>query len=300
MKHSRMIILAEISLLVVAAVWGLTFVTVKNAIDLLDPFNFNFYRFSLAAFVMILFALPKRNLFTWSTVKAGFIVGIFLFGGYSFQTVGLKFTTASNAGFFTGLSVILVPVINTIITRKRPTIGVVLGVICAALGLLLFSIQDLQSFNVGDVLVLCCAVCFALHIVFVGRYSPHHHTTWLVAVQIAVVALLSGVAGLVTEGGIQQLLPEVWPALLITALFATCFAFFVQNYMQRFASPSHTAIILASEPLFTAFFAFLLLQEQLTRDAYLGGAFIVAGMIVSEIKALPRTNKECNTFEQQG
>ena len=118
MKQKRhLLLLADAALLLVAAVWGLTFVTVKNAINLLPPFTFNFYRFALAAVVMGAFALPRRRELTKAAVKAGVLLGIFLFLGYSFQTFGLLYTTASNAGFITGLSVIFVPLFSTLINK---------------------------------------------------------------------------------------------------------------------------------------------------------------------------------------
>jgi drug/metabolite transporter (DMT)-like permease len=300
-KKTYLFLLADLSLLLVAAVWGLTFVTVKNAIALLPPFSFNFYRFSLAALVMIAIALLKGEKLRLQTVQAGLLVGFFLFNGYSFQTVGLAYTTAANAGFLTGLSVVLVPIVTVVLTRRRPQAGVMAGAACAACGLAVLSLADLAGFSAGDLLVLCCALFFALHIVFVGRFSPHHPTVWLVAVQIATVAVLSGLSGLLLEGGIQKpVVAETGTALLITALFATCLAFFTQNYMQRFTSPGHTAIIFASEPVFTAFFAVLLLRETLLPNTYLGGALIVAGMLLAELGNFfrPAKRQEANAGQK--
>ncbi len=299
-REWRKLLLADGSLIVVAAVWGLTFVTVKNAIVLLPPFSFNFYRFSLAALVMFLFALPQWQKMNKSTVKAGLLLGVFLFAGYSFQTVGLLYTSASHAGFITGLSVVFVPLISTYISRQWPGTGVIIGVVCATVGLAFFSAGDLFRFNLGDILVMFCAVSFALHIIFVGRYSPHHSTVWLVTWQIAAVALLSGLSAFFYESGISQFTPVVWPALIITALLATCLAFFTQNYMQRFTSPSHTAIIFTTEPVFAALFAVWLLQEKLTTGAYWGGAFILTGMLLSEFRSLPWLKTKKAVFPLSG
>lgn len=286
-KDIRRIVLADGTLISVAAVWGLTFVTVKNAISLLPPFSFNFYRFSLAAIVMLLFAVPRCKTINKSTAGAGLLLGVFLFGGYSFQTMGLLYTSASNAGFITGLSVVFVPLIGTFLSKRLPDTGIVLGVICATGGLALITAGDLQHFNTGDILVFFCAVSFALHIVFVGKFSPRHSTVWLVTLQIAAVAVLSGIFAYFFEAGSNQFVPAVWPALVITALFATCLAFFLQNFMQRFTTPGHTAIIFTSEPVFAAFFAVLLLKETLLPGAYWGGALILAGMLLAEFGSLP-------------
>ena len=283
-REWRRFLIADGSLLGVAAVWGLTFVTVKNAIVLLPPFSFNFFRFSLAALIMLLFAIPQWKHLNLSTVWAGLLLGVLLFAGYSFQTVGLLYTTASHAGFITGLSVVFVPLIGTMITRQWPSAGVLIGAVCAMAGLAFLTSAELHRTNYGDILVLCCAISFALHIIFVGKYSPLHHTVWLVTCQIAAVALLSGISALYFEPGVVNVFdPAVWPALLVTALLATCLAFFTQNYMQRFTSPSHTAIIFTMEPVFAALFAAWLLQETLTSNAYWGGFLILCGMLLAEL-----------------
>ncbi|MBS4023484.1 MAG: DMT family transporter [Dethiobacter sp.] len=297
-RELRKVLLADGSLISVAAVWGLTFVTVKNAIILLPPFSFNFYRFSLAALIMFLFSVPRWRKVNRVTVRAGLMLGVFLFAGYSFQTAGLLYTTASNAGFITGLSVVFVPLISTFLTGKRPGAGVILGVLCATAGLVFISAGELYQFNFGDILVLCCAVSFALHIIFVGKYCTHHSTVWLVTLQIAAVAVLSGVSSLIFEPGSGKFVPGIWPALIITALLATCLAFFTQNYMQRFTSPSHTAIIFTTEPVFAAFFAVWLLQETLTSNVYLGGALIVAGMLLSEFRGISFSKKKDINLEK--
>lgn len=295
-KEWQSFLLADGSLVGVAAVWGLTFVTVKNAIILLPPFSFNFYRFSLATLVMLLFTLPRSKGINKSTIRAGLWLGVLLFSGYSFQTVGLLYTSASHAGFITGLSVVFVPLIGTFISRQWPGTGIIIGVICATTGLAFFSAGQLFHFNFGDILVLFCAVSFALHIIYVGKYSPHHSTLWLVTWQIATVAMLSGITALFFEPRVNGLVSAVWPALIITALFATCLAFFMQNYMQRFTSPSHTAIIFTTEPVFAAFFAVWLLQETLPSKAYWGGTFIVAGMLLSEFRSIPWLNTKTTAF----
>jgi drug/metabolite transporter (DMT)-like permease len=285
-KDWRKLLLADGSLVLVAAIWGLTFVTVKNAIALLPPFSFNFYRFLLATAIMLVFALPRIRSLNKDTVTAGLLLGVLLFAGYSLQTVGLLYTTASHAGFITGLSVIFVPLISTFLSRQFPGTGVIAGVLCATVGLAFLSAGSLSRFNVGDMLVLFCALSFALHIIFVGKYSRQYSTVWLVTLQIGTVAALSGLTSFFFEAGANQFTPLVWPALVITALLATCLAFFMQNYMQQFTTPSHTAIIFTTEPVFAAVFAVWLLQETLHSSAYWGGALILSGMLMAEFPSL--------------
>ncbi len=243
---------------------------------------------------MLLFAIPQWKHASRSTAWAGLMLGVLLFAGYSFQTVGLLYTTASHAGFITGLSVVFVPLIGTIITRQRPGTGVIIGALCAMAGLAILTGTDFHGTNFGDILIFFCAISFALHIIYVGKYSPHHFTVWLVTWQIAAVALLSGISALLFEPGASFDF-AVWPALLITALLATCLAFFTQNYMQRFTSPSHTAIIFTMEPVFAAFFAAWLLHETLSSNAYWGGSLILCGMLLAEFPATTWLKRKIKT-----
>ncbi|MDW7675178.1 MAG: DMT family transporter [Bacillota bacterium] len=277
---------ADCSLIFVTLIWGLTFVTVKNAIDYLPPHTFNFYRFTLATAFMLLFCWSRRQHMSKELLLKGGVIGIFLFAGYAFQTVGLKYTSASNAGFITGLAVVLVPVINAFMTKKLPAIPVILGVASATLGLAFLSLGDQFVLNMGDILVLFCAVSFALHIIFVGKYTFKFDTVLLVTVQIAVVAALSGLFALAEKSNQASFTntKEVLMALLITAILATCLAFLIQNYMQKFTTATRTAIIFSMEPVFAALFAVVLLQEILSARAWWGGALVVLGMILSELK----------------
>ncbi|MGF7186473.1 drug/metabolite transporter (DMT)-like permease [Desulfitispora alkaliphila] len=274
---------ADCSLLLVTLVWGLTFVTVKNAVAEMAPHTFNFFRFTIAAIVLALIFFLKRQKLTRELLASGTILGIFLFGGYSFQTVGLQYTTASNAGFITGLAVVIVPLIMTIKTKKIPNPFIICGVMSATFGLGLLTLGNQLVVNLGDILMLFCALSFALHIVYVGKYASKFETVPLVLVQIIIVALLSGIFALFSEPMPTSFSASIWQALLITALLATCLAFFLQNYMQKFTTPTRTAIIFTMEPVFAAFFAVLLLQEILTSNALWGGAFVIGGMLISEL-----------------
>ncbi|GAW92546.1 DMT family transporter [Calderihabitans maritimus] len=274
---------ADLALLMVALVWGFTFVTVKNALDDIGPHFFNAIRFFIAAlFLAIIYHRRLKN-FTKETLVAGVLIGIALFAGYGFQTVGLKYTTASNAGFITGLSVVLVPLFSTIITRQPPAWPIILAVIKSALGLALLSLGSSFQLNWGDFLVFLCAISFALHIILVGRYAPNLDPALLATVQIATVSAASSIWGWFTEIPPGSLSSEVISALFITAIPATALAFLIQTTMQSFTTPTRTAIIFSTEPVFAALFAFLFLGEILTPRQLLGAALILAAMLVAEL-----------------
>lgn len=278
--------LAEIALVGVAAVWGLTFPMVKEAVDGFPVTTFISYRF-LAAFAVVAVislsspgGLRRLDARGWA---AGGVMGAFLTGGYVFQTFGLERTSASNAGFITGLFVVLTPLFGAVFLRHRagPSAWLAAGV--SAVGLFLLSRTGGTGDTQGDLLVLGCACCFAFHILATGRAVAKHDVGALLAVQLAVC----GISTFVVAAAVGDLAaPEgssLWTALAVTAFLATAVAFYVQTYAQRRASPARTALILASEPAFAGFFAYLLLGETLTLLGWLGAALILGAIVAVEL-----------------
>lgn len=275
-------LLAEVLLLAVAAVWGTTFVLVKNALVDIGPYYFLALRFS-AAFVLLLAVYWRRVQASWRRAwRPALLIGLLLFAGYALQTVGLQYTTAANSGFITGLNVALVPLLAAVLFHQRPDWWTVLGVGAATLGLALLSLSGNWTINYGDVLTLGCAVAFALQIIGVGRYAPRQDAVVLAVLQVGVVGVVSAVAAVVLEPP-PLFSPPVWWALAITAVFATALAFVVQNTMQCFTTATRTALIFASEPAFAGVTAFVVLGEVLSGRQLVGCALILAGMVLSEL-----------------
>jgi len=271
----------DLALLVVAFFWGLTFVTVKEAIEFIPPFSFLFCRFSIAFLLLLLISIKKLKNMNLKTLKSGFFIGIFLFLGYAFQTVGLKYTTPANAGFITGLSVVIVPFLSSVILKAKPGRNVIIGIILATIGLLFLSFQEFKI-SYGDFLILLCALSFAMHIILVGKYSPKMDTFLITTVQIGTVALFSLFFSF-TESSFEFNI-VILEALIITAIFATVLAFLIQNAAQKHVSPTHTALIFAMEPVFAAVCSYIIISEVFTIRKIIGCLFILLGMIIAEIK----------------
>ncbi|WP_134699986.1 DMT family transporter [Ammoniphilus sp. YIM 78166] len=286
-------ILADLSLLLVAFVWGTTFVIVQNAISTLPPHTFNAIRFLLASVLLFcfirLFYRTQFHSLSKRMVLSGILLGFWLFGGYAFQTVGLLYTTSSKAGFITGLSIVLVPLFSLLLLKQRPKWPAVLGVLVATLGLYLLTLSDSLLLNLGDVLVFLCAVCFAMQIILTGKYAPSYQAMALALVQIFTVSILSALASLFWEDGVQYinrdilLQSHVIGALLVTAGPATAMAFLAQTICQKFTTPTRVALIYATEPVFAALAGFLWASEILGVKALIGCLLILMGMILSEL-----------------
>lgn len=275
---------ANLALLAVAFVWGVTFVVVQDALADITPHYFNAVRFTLAFIFLYLIYRRRFKKINRTTALSGIFIGLFLFSGYAFQTVGLQYTSAANAGFITGLAVVLVPIFTAVMLRRLPAPSAVFGVTCAAIGLSLLTLsQGLSGISSGDILIFLCAVGFALHIIMVGKYAPFHDSVQLSLTQIATVAAASLLFGIAAETPPTGLTKAVWLALLITAIPATALAYLVQNTVQKYTSPTHTAIIFTMEPVFAALTAFLLKGEVLTMKQLIGCGLILAGMLAAEL-----------------
>ena len=284
---------ADISLLLVAIIWGVTFVVVQNAISLLEPFTFNALRFLTAAILLIcwllLFKRSQFRLLSGKLLLSGMLLGFWLFIGYAFQTVGLLYTTSSKAGFLTGLSVILVPVLSLLLFRLRLSRNAFAGILAATAGLFFLSVADVTVFNKGDFLVLICAFGFAMQIIHTWKLAKSFPALLLTIVQLGTVSILSFIFAFVFEDWKQAfntgatLNAEVITALLITGVLATALAFLIQTSVQTFTSPARVALIFATEPVFAAITGFIWAGDRLSANAFTGCLLIFAGMVLAEL-----------------
>jgi drug/metabolite transporter (DMT)-like permease len=280
-------IVADSTLVAATFVWGATFVLIKDVVEQVTPMLFLTVRFAFASVALALLITAARR---WSglslrEVKWGAILGLFLWAGYAFQTVGIQTTTASNAGFITGLSVILVPVFGLFLLHARPDRWSWMGVVMATLGLGMLSLrfENGINFNSGDPLVLGCAVAFAVQIVLISRAAPKADPFRLTFVQILTAGVLNGVCALFFEPPVAHLSPEIWGAAAFMGVVATAMALGAQTVVQRFTTAVHTALIFTLEPVFAAIFGVWLQNDQLTGLALLGAVLILSGMLVAEL-----------------
>jgi drug/metabolite transporter (DMT)-like permease len=284
-------IIADSSLVLVTLIWGATFVLVKDIIREVPPLLFLAMRFALGALTLALVMLAVRR---WRGLSIrellwGSVLGIALYLGYVFQTVGLQWTTASNAGFITGLSIVLVPLLAIPLLRQVPSVWAWVGVGLATVGLALLSLQvsdqgNLQiSINSGDALVLVCAFAFAVHIVLVAKVARGSDPLRLAFVQVLVCGLLCVLTSMLLETHVSGLSPQIWAGTLFMGVVATAFTITVQVSMQRFTTAVHAVLIFSLEPVFAALFGVWLQGDSLQAIAWVGAVLILSGMLVAEL-----------------
>lgn len=269
---------AQAALVGVCAIWGLTFVIVKRAIEEVPPFQFLAIRFAIASVVLAL-VFPRHVMRVKDSLKAGLITGVALAAGYGFQTTGLEFTSATNAGFVTGLFVVFAPPLAGITLRRLPSRAEWLSVLLAFLGLCLLTLGPGPAPSIGDVLVLGCAFSFAIHIVLLARYSPTRDPRPLTMVQMAASSVLFFVISGAFENPAPVTTRAVMPALLITAIGASAIAFLVQTWAQTRLDPTQTAVTLTMEPVFAGLAGFILLGEALNLQGWMGAGLILASTL---------------------
>jgi drug/metabolite transporter (DMT)-like permease len=279
---------ADLALLAVAAVWGFTFTAVQRALDDVDPISFIAMRFALAALVLAAF-FPRR-IFRIDRAGIAFatLIGAWLTLGYTLQTVGLLYTSASRSAFITGLSVILVPLLAIVVSRVRPRVTSLAAVVTAAAGMYLLTSPESSGLNRGDALTLGCALAFALHIVTTERAAPHTDPVPLAFWQIVVTSVACGLVLGAVEAPRLALTPWVIMALLVTGVLATAVAFATQMWAQRRTSATHTGVIFAAEPVFAGVFSYFVQQERLGLAALTGCGLILAGILLTTVGGRPR------------
>ncbi len=263
-------------LLCVAAMWGGSFILMKDSLHRQDVNSFLACRFAIATLVLIILKPSVLKKINRAVLIKGGIIGTLLGSGYIFQSFGLTMTTVAKTGFITGLYAVFVPLIAASIFKRRVTTFQWLAVATAGIGLFILSFKGL-SFGTGEFLVLVSALLFALHIVSLGEWSSSLDTYALTVIQLGTSTILTGLASL--KSGFH-LPPDGngWRAVLLTAIFATAFAFIIQTWTQSFIPSTTIAVILTMEYIFAAGFAVIFSHEVLTARTLIGGALVITAM----------------------
>ncbi len=286
-------LMADLSLLIVTIIWGSGFVATKNALDTVSPFSIMTLRFTLACILMCLIFFKHIIKINKSDIKAGCIIGFFLFMGFATQTVGLQYTTAGKQAFLTGTNVVMVPFIYWGVSGKRPDIYNLISAFLCLLGIFLLTFDGTLNINLGDILTLICALFFACHVVSVGYFAEKHDPIILTSLQFLVAAILSLISMFIFGGAPGSLSKNGIIPVLYLAIFSTLIAFLIQNVAQKYTTSTHTAIILSLEAVFGSILSSLLLGESFTYKMLIGCTIILIAIITAETKLeFLKVNKE--------
>lgn len=287
----------EGALLLNTIIWGGTFALIKNALTDISPLLFLGIRFFIAAAILFPFIYKIVKQTDRNTFIAGSVLGLFYFFGFATQTIGLNYTTATKSGFITGTFVVIIPILQTIIEKKKPKWYNIVSIIFVMIGLIFLSssgdnllqfINELGSdFNIGDFLTLICAVLFAFQVVYVDVFTKKYDYMPMVFIQL----LITGIGGFLGSIFLSSIGLEIVKfnlttnlifALVYTSVFASIIATIIQLRYQKVVSPTKAGIIYSFEPIMAAILAFFIVGEKISKFGMFGGVFIVIGLLLSE------------------
>jgi drug/metabolite transporter (DMT)-like permease len=275
-------------LLAITAIWGWTFLIVKDAVSSYPVMAFLALRFALASIILAPLALRGMS---WKALGVGSLIGVAVGFGYLFQTFGLQSTSAANAGLLTGLYVIFTPVIGRVLYSTPMPRMTIFAATLGLAGTAMLTLSPGQGIGTGDILEVLTAVAFAVQIVWLGRYGSGWSSTQIAFGQMAPVALVFLLLAGLTEGtGVHWPSAWVWGAIILTAVLASALAFWVQTFVQQRMAPARTAIILLGEPAFAAGFAVWLGGERLSLVQWFGAGVILCSLLMHEIWMGTRQN----------
>ena len=277
--------MALLALILVTAIWGVTFVQVKDAVDVYPLFAFLAIRYGIATGALALVGGRRVLTLGRSGLAAGTVIGVLLGVGIGLQTAGLERTTVSSTGFITGLYVVLTPLFGLLLFRTRVGLEVWTGVVLAVVGLAMLSGVPVGSSG-GNLLVLASTAAQALQILMVERYASRYDAIALVLVEMA--ACFAGFLAIALALGELEV-PHgrtVWGALIVTGVFASALAYLIQVWAQRRLSAARIAIVFSLETVFAGIFGYWLSGDRLGWLGWGGCVLILAGIVVAEPAAV--------------
>jgi drug/metabolite transporter (DMT)-like permease len=283
-------------LLLTSAIWGFAFVAQRIGMDYVGPFTFNGVRFALGSLVLLPLILRngirknalRKNMSpagTKTLIFGGGLLGIILFSAASFQQVGLVYTTAGNAGFITGLYVVIVPILG-LFWGQYPNAGTWIGCLLAVIGLYFLSVTEELTMSFGDMLELVGAFLWAVQILIVGWLSPKIDPLKLALAEFSACSLLSLATAFIFEEIVSNALFQATIPILYGGVLSVGVAFTLQVIAQQNAHPAHAAILFSLESVFAAFGGWLILNETISFRGLIGCTLMLSGMLLSQLYGL--------------
>ena len=278
---------ANFVLLLAGVIWGMGFVAQSTAMASIGPFLFIAIRSAIAALTVLPWALAEGRRMP-ARLKASdysyfMVVGAVLFTGLLLQQIGLITTSVTNAGFLTGLYVVMVPVLGVLLFRTWPHPVVWPSAAFCLAGIFLLSGGELTALKTGDLLVICGATFWALQVLLIGRANRAGRPIMLSCVQFATAAIIGLAGAVLLEDFNWSAIALTWKEILFTGVFSSGVAFTLQAIGQRYTTSAQAAIFLSSEALFAALFGAIFLGERLSFIGFIGCGMLFAAMLAVEL-----------------
>lgn len=284
---------ANLLMLIAAMIWGSAFVAQRLSLDAIGPFLFTGLRFLLGALIVLtLIVCVRRPALAELSRRepggarellgAGALLGVVLAASISLQQIGLQYTKVANAGFISSLYVVIVPLLG-VLFRHRTGIATWLGASLAAVGMYFLSVDEHFSMLYGDWYQLAGALVISVQMMLVGRFARRHDTLMLALVQFVTCGVTCLAVGLAVEPVSLAVLARAAPTIAYGGALSVGVAYTIQVVAQKYAAPSHAAVIFSMEGVFAALAGWLVLGETLSTRAMFGCALMLAGLIVCQV-----------------
>nr|WP_232337000.1 DMT family transporter [Lysinibacillus timonensis] len=275
---------ANILLLIVTMFWGMSYMFMVMGLESLEVFNTVALR-SLIAFILagLIFYKWLKNV-SRKVIFYGMIQGFFLVGAIGFPMIGVMTTPTANAGFLVSLTVVLVPIITSIIEKKTPSRTVCIAIMCTLIGIIILTVGSSFTFQVGEMFCLLTALSYSIYIVLNGIFTKSVHALTFGIYQMGFATVISGIICLLIESPQVPTTSSAWVAVLGLGILCSAFGFIGQTVAQQYTSPTHTGLIFSLEPIFASIFAILFLGEELTIRLMVGGSLIFGGNLIAQLE----------------
>jgi len=275
---------AEFLMGTVSLAWGSSYLLMKVGLDGISPFNLIALRFGIAFICMALVFLPRFRNLTAAVLWKGILMGILLFLLFAGLVIGVNHTTASTAGFLASTTVIIVPILESILKRRFPNRTIVLSILLAIVGLFLLTVKDTFGLDKGAAYCLFAALFYAIYINVLEQTSQKQDTLLISIIQLGVASFLGTIFMLCLEKPSLPQTAEQWGAILGLGLICSAYGFVIQPIAQRYTSSEKIGLIFSLEPVFSAILSFIFLHEILDIKGYIGAVLIFSGVVFSQIK----------------
>ncbi|MBP8653887.1 MAG: DMT family transporter [Proteocatella sp.] len=283
-RTKKQVLFADLGLLLVALLWGAGFLFTKRGLDYITPLWMMSMRFVGATIIMSIVFYKNFRKISKSDLKAGLVIGIFLYIAFATQTIGLQYTSISNQAFLTATNVVFVPFLVWVVYKKAPDKFAFIGAALATVGIGLITLKEGLHLNVGDMWTLACAVFFAGHIVSIGFFAKDKDPIALTIVQFAVAAVLSLVSALMMEPLPAKIGSEAMLSVGYMVLASTLLAFLLQNICQKYTPSTHASLILSLESVFGTLVAVIFEGEMFNLQMAFGCITVFAAILLIETR----------------
>ena len=283
-RTKKQVLFADLGLLLVALLWGAGFLFTKRGLDYITPLWMMSMRFVGATIIMSIVFYKNFRKISKSDLKAGLVIGIFIYIAFATQTIGLQYTSISNQAFLTATNVVFVPFLVWVVYKKAPDKFAFIGAALATVGIGLITLKEGLHLNVGDMWTLACAVFFAGHIVSIGFFAKDKDPIALTIVQFAVAAVLSLVSALMMEPLPAKIGSEAMLSVGYMVLASTLLAFLLQNICQKYTPSTHASLILSLESVFGTLVAVIFEGEMFNLQMAFGCITVFAAILLIETR----------------